>query len=98
MEHVEKYVEEVPEFTYRMKVKGGLTGYAQIYGKYNTSAYDKLKLDSMYIQNYSILLDLRLILMTVKIMFIKDSTEGFEEIKPSEKKKTERSERRLSCL
>ena len=86
VEHVEKYVEEVPEFTYRMKVKGGLTGYAQIYGKYNTSAYDKLKLDLMYIQNYSILLDLRLILMTVKIMFIKDSTEGFEEIKPSEKK------------
>ena len=70
-----------------MKVKGGLTGYAQIYGKYNTSAYDKLKLDLMYIQNYSILLDLRLILMTVKIMFIKDSTEGFEEIKPSEKKR-----------
>ena len=86
VEHVEKYVGEVPEFTYRMKVKGGLTGYAQIYGKYNTSAYDKLKLDLMYIQNYSILLDLRLILMTVKIMFIKDSTEGFEEIKPSEKK------------
>lgn len=77
VEHVEKYTREVPEFAYRLKVKGGLTGYAQIYGKYNTSAYDKLKLDLMYIQNYSILLDLKLILMTVKIIFMKESTEGF---------------------
>ena len=80
------YSERISEFDYRLKVKAGLTGYAQVYGKYNTTPYDKLKLDLMYIQNYSILLDLRLILMTVKIMFIKDSTEGFEEIKPSEKK------------
>lgn len=79
IEHVEKYSEEVPEFAYRLKVKGGLTGYAQIYGKYNTTPYDKLKLDLMYIQNYSILLDLKLILMTVKIIFMKESTEGFKE-------------------
>ena len=52
VEHVEKYTKEVPEFAYRLKVKGGLTGYAQIYGKYNTTPYDKLKLDLMYIQNY----------------------------------------------
>ena len=79
IEHVEKYSKDVPEFAYRLKVKGGLTGYAQIYGKYNTSAYDKLKLDLMYIQNYSILLDIRLILMTIKIIFMKESTEGFDE-------------------
>lgn len=79
VEHVKQYTEELPEFSYRLKVKGGLTGYAQIYGKYNTTAYDKLKLDLMYIQNYSILLDLKLIIMTVKIMFVKESTEGFEE-------------------
>lgn len=79
IEHVEKYTKDIPEFAYRLKVKGGLTGYAQIYGKYNTTAYDKLKLDLMYIQNYSILLDLKLILMTVKIMFMKESTEGFDE-------------------
>lgn len=78
VEHVEKYTEEIPEFKYRLKVRGGLTGYAQLYGKYNTSAYDKLQLDLMYIQNYSLLLDLRLILMTLKIMFMKESTEGFE--------------------
>ena len=57
-------------------VKGGLTGYAQIYGKYNTTPYDKLKMDMMYIQNYSLWLDIQLILMTLKIMFIKESTEG----------------------
>lgn len=79
IEHVEKYTKDIPEFAYRLKVKGGLTGYAQIYGKYNTTAYDKLKLDLMYIQNYSILLDLKLILMTVKIIFMKESTEGFDE-------------------
>ena len=77
VEHVDKYTEEIPEFAYRLKVKGGLTGYAQIYGKYNTTAYDKLKLDLMYIENYSLLLDIKLILMTVKIMFMKESTEGF---------------------
>ena len=84
IEHVEKYTKEIPEFAYRLKVKGGLTGYAQIYGKYNTTPYDKLKLDLMYIQNYSILLDLKLILMTIKIIFMKESTEGFEEKRISE--------------
>lgn len=78
-EHVEKYTKEIPEFIYRMKVKGGLTGYAQVYGKYNTTAYDKLKMDLMYIENYSLLLDIQLILMTVKVMFMKASTEGFSE-------------------
>lgn len=68
--------EEVPEFSYRLKVKAGLTGYAQIYGKYNTTAYDKLKLDLTYIRNYSFFLDLKLMLMTPKIMLMKESTEG----------------------
>lgn len=79
VEHVKKYCEEVPEFAYRMRVKGGLTGYAQIFGKYNTSAYDKLKLDLMYIENQSFLLDLKMIMLTVKTLFITESTEGFEE-------------------
>ena len=68
--------EELPEFAYRLKVKAGLTGYAQIYGKYNTTSYDKLKLDLTYIRNYSYFLDWKLILMTPKIMFIKESTDG----------------------
>lgn len=74
---------DVPEFSYRLKVKSGLTGYAQVYGKYNTTFYDKLKLDLMYIRKYSLLLDLKLILMTPKIMFLKESTEGVVEDKNS---------------
>ena len=75
---MKKYTEEIPEFQYRQKVKGGLTGYAQIYGKYNTSAYDKLRLDLMYIENYSLILDIKLILMTLQIMLRPESTEGFD--------------------
>lgn len=88
-EHVEKFTAEIPEFAYRLKVKGGLTGYAQIYGKYNTNAYDKLRLDLMYIENYSILLDIKLILMTLRIMLKKESTEGFDALENLEKQKKE---------
>ena len=75
-EIMKKYEESIPEFSYRLKVKAGLTGYAQVYGKYNTTAYDKLKMDLMYIENYSLLMDLKLLFMTVKVMFMKESTEG----------------------
>ena len=79
LEHVEKYSRDIPEFPYRLKVKGGLTGYAQVYGKYNTTAYDKLKLDLTYIQNYSLRLDIEILFQTVRILFMKESTEGFSE-------------------
>ncbi len=69
----------IPEFEYRLKVKAGLTGYAQIYGRYCTTSYDKLKLDLTYIRNYSVWLDLKLILMTPKVLFMKESTDGFED-------------------
>ncbi len=85
VEHMVQYGKEVPEFDFRTKVKGGLTGYAQIYGKYNTSPYDKLRLDMMYIENYSILLDMKLIMLTLRIMLSKESTEGFEKQKENEK-------------
>lgn len=78
VENVEAYSAEMPEWHFREKVKAGLTGYAQIYGKYNTSAYDKLRLDLLYIENYSVLMDIRLIFQTVRILFSKESTEGFE--------------------
>ena len=84
VEHVEKYTEEIREFTFREKMKGGLTGYAQVYGKYNTTALDKLKLDMTHIMNYSLLLDLQIILETVRIIFVKESTEGFTEEKIEE--------------
>jgi lipopolysaccharide/colanic/teichoic acid biosynthesis glycosyltransferase len=79
VEHMKAYTSEIPEFPFRLKVKGGLTGYAQVYGKYNTTPLDKLKLDLIYIQNYSFRLDIKLLLMTIKILFQKESTEGFEE-------------------
>ncbi|RJW31844.1 sugar transferase [Clostridiales bacterium TF09-2AC] len=74
-----QYEEEMPEFNYRLRVKAGLTGYAQIFGKYNTTPYDKLKLDLQYIQNYSVMLDVKLMIQTVKILFMKESTEGVAE-------------------
>ena len=77
VEHVEKYTAELPEFSYRLRVRGGLTGYAQIYGKYNTSAEDKLKMDLMYIERQSFILDIQLIFLTVKVMFLPESTQGF---------------------
>jgi exopolysaccharide biosynthesis polyprenyl glycosylphosphotransferase len=79
IENYELYEKEIPEFKYRTKVKAGLTGYAQVYGKYNTTAYDKLRLDLMYIENYSIILDIKLVLMTFRTLFQKESTQGFEE-------------------
>ena len=78
-EIIEQYLSEMPEFAFRMKVKAGLAGYAQVYGKYNTTPYDKLKLDLTYIENYSIWLDIKLMLLTIKILFTPDSTEGVEE-------------------
>lgn len=78
-ELAKELTKEIPEFPCRLKVKAGLTGYAQVYGKYNTTAYDKLKLDLSYIRNYSFLLDIKLIIMTPKILFLKESTEGVKE-------------------
>ncbi len=82
VENVDKYTEELPEFSYRLRVKGGLTGYAQIAGKYNTSPKDKLVLDLMYIEKYSLWLDFKLIMQTLTVFFrASDSTMGFEKEK-----------------
>ena len=75
-EIMKQYCEEMPEFPFRTRVKAGLTGYAQVYGKYNTTPYDKLKLDLFYIENYSLWTDIKLILMTVKTVLKKEATEG----------------------
>lgn len=78
-EIIEEYVKKYPDFRFRTKVKSGLTGYAQIYGKYNTTPIDKLHLDLIYIEKYSLLMDLKLIFLTLKIMFIPESTEGISD-------------------
>lgn len=80
IEHVELYTSQIIEFKYRANVKAGITGLAQIYGRYNTSAYDKLKLDLIYISNYSILFDLELLMKTFKVFIMKENTEGFDEM------------------
>lgn len=83
-ELAEKYEMTMPEFKYRLKVKAGLTGYAQVMGKYNTTPYDKLKLDLMYIEHQSIREDLRIILSTVRIIFVPDAAEGVDDDAPIE--------------
>lgn len=77
-EIIKQYMEDMPEFAFRMKVKAGLAGYAQVYGKYNTTPYDKLKLDLSYIENYSVWLDIKLMMLTLKILFSPEATEGVD--------------------
>ncbi len=82
-----EYIEQFPEFEYRLKAKAGLTGYAQVFGKYNTTPMDKLNMDLCYIEKHSLLLDIKIMIMTVKILFMKESTEGTEAGRPKMNKK-----------
>ncbi len=79
LENVNRYTQEVPEFRYRQQMKAGLTGLAQIEGKYNTSPKDKVMLDLIYIEQFSLAQDLKLMLRTLTIFFRRDSAEGFGE-------------------
>ena len=74
-----QYEKELPEFRLRLQVKAGLTGYAQVYGTYSSTPYDKLQMDLMYIANPSILEDLRIIVATIKVLFQPESTDGIQE-------------------
>lgn len=78
-EIIEQYYKFLPEFNLRLRAKCGLTGYAQVFGKYNSTPYDKLEMDLMYIAKPGIVEDLKIILATIKILFIPDSTEGIQE-------------------
>ena len=95
IEHVDLYTKEIPEFSYRLCVKAGLTGYAQIYGKYNTSAYDKLLLDLLYIEKQSFLMDLKIMFLTVKTVFTPEATEGFDEEKSKEINQKSKEEKEI---
>ena len=79
IENVYEYSNKYPEFELRHRVKAGLTGFAQLYGKYNTTPEDKLHMDLIYIETYSILLDIKLLILTFKVLFMRESTEGFKE-------------------
>ena len=74
-----EYLKELPEFSLRLQAKPGLTGYAQVYGKYNTTPYDKLLMDLMYIGKPSLAEDIKICFATVKILFLLESTEGVKE-------------------
>ena len=78
-EIAQQYMEEMPEFALRLQAKAGLTGYAQVYGKYNTTPYDKLQMDLTYIAHPSIVEDLKIMMATIKILFMAESTEGVAE-------------------
>ena len=78
-EIAEEYMKEIPEFQLRLQAKAGLTGYAQVYGKYNTTPYDKLQMDLMYIAHPSFAEDIRICFATFKILFTSESTEGVAE-------------------
>lgn len=84
-----QYEKELPEFALRLQAKAGLTGYAQVYGKYNTTPYDKLQMDLMYIAKPSLLEDLRIMFATVKILFLPESTEGVKEGQTTAVKETD---------
>lgn len=75
-EIAEQYEKLMPSFSLRLQVRAGLTGLAQVYGKYNTDPYDKLRMDLMYINKMSLLEDLKLMFATVKVLFLKESTSG----------------------
>ena len=78
-EIAEQYCKTIPDFKLRLQVKAGLTGYAQVYGKYNTDPYEKLEFDLLYINNMNVLTDLKLIFATFAILFLPKSTEGIKE-------------------
>ena len=86
-EIAEQYEKEMPEFALRLRAKAGLTGYAQVYGKYNTEPYDKLQMDLMYISQQSFVMDLKIIFATLKILLLRESTEGISS--GTEKKETD---------
>ncbi len=86
VEHYSLYTQQLPDFALRLRAKAGLTGYAQIYGKYNTTPRDKLNMDLFYIENFSVLQDMRLIFITLKVLFIRESSAGFETAPPPQSK------------
>ena len=87
----EQFTSRVPQYAQRLKVKAGLTGLAQVEGKYNTTFDDKLRYDLLYINNYSLLRDFLIILQTIKILFVKDSTEGVAGAEGQQVHETERN-------
>ncbi len=98
VEHYELYGKDLPDFSLRLRAKAGLTGYAQIFGRYNTTPKDKLNLDLFYIESYSLLQDLRLMFMTIKILFVPESSAAFDDVMDLPAKKAEESEQKKKAV
>lgn len=90
----DEFSKNVGNYDIRYFVKAGLTGYAQVYGKYNTRVSDKILMDVIYITNYSFLLDIKIILLTTKTMFVKSATEGLDEEKDKNLTSEDKEEKR----
>lgn len=99
-EFCRRYEKTMPEFRYRLKVKAGLTGYAQVMGKYNTTPYDKLKLDLMYIEKQSLLLDIKILMLTAKTVFEPEAADGItgEAVETHRELHPQRDERELDKI
>lgn len=82
---IEKFTKEMPEFKYRTNIKAGITGLAQVLGKYTTTPEDKLRYDLLYIKKYSLLLDFKILVQTIKVIFMKESSQGVIKDKSKEK-------------
>jgi lipopolysaccharide/colanic/teichoic acid biosynthesis glycosyltransferase len=82
---IELYKESIPEYEYRTFVRAGITGLAHVFGKYNTTPEERIKLDLTYMQNYSIFLDLKIMIETLRVIFTKDYAEGVEQSSGAEK-------------
>lgn len=76
---VEQFVKENPYYDLRHNVRAGITGYAQVYGKYATNFNSKLNFDLVYIKNYSLIMDIKILFQTTKVLFDKVSSKGLEE-------------------
>ena len=83
----DQYDQSLPEFRLRLSVKAGLTGMAQVQGRYSSDPYEKLMLDLMYIKSYSVMLDIKLIIETLHILFVREPSEGFDSSDPSRREK-----------
>lgn len=75
---IEQFKQEMPHYTYRLMVKPGLTGLAQVMANYTTTPSDKLRYDMMYIKNYSPIMDLKIIVQTIGVVLRRDQSKGLE--------------------
>ncbi len=73
---IKQFQELFPDYAYRMSVKPGITGLAQVMAKYSTTVEDKLRFDLMYVRNYSLALDIKILLQTIRVVLRGEQAAG----------------------